>query len=186
MKVAFTGSSSTGKTTLVNALLAEPDWPEELRQFVTVDARKLLVARGYHSMDDMTPNQTREFQRAYFAQKLENERNVNSFLTDRSYVDVAAYWVVRDTAGLNSEIQNELTIPCQHEVKKYDLHVYFPFGLVPFASDGYRSTDIRFHSVIDEKIRAYLDDWKVEFRSLNTMVLSERVALVKDWVREIW
>src|SRR5437773_680930 len=100
MKIALTGSSSTGKTTLAH-LLTDHEVLSELK-YVTADSRALLEKMGYRSMDRMTRDQLREFQTAYLECKLNIEGNIESYITERSTVDVAAYWLVRDAFDLPS------------------------------------------------------------------------------------
>ncbi|MBP3955335.1 ATP-binding protein [Gemmata sp. G18] len=180
MKVALTGASSTGKTTLIDRVLRLPSWPAELRRFLTADARSLLAELGHHGMDVMKPDETRSFQQAYFLRKRTIERDVVSFITDRSFVDVAAYWAVRDTAGMGQDERDELVTQCRQEAAKYDLHVYLPFGSIPFVSDGYRPTDLELHKAIDLQIRAFLDKWGLRYRVLETADLDERVDLLTN------
>ena len=146
--------------------------------FITEDARALLRTLGHTSMDAMSRADLRTFQKRYLAQKSENERNRSRFLVDRSYADVAAYWLVRDSFDLSVTVQNSFEQRCQKLASKYDLHVYFPFGQIPFESDGYRSEDLDFHQQIDLKILELLDRWGVAYMVVQSSDLEARVQQV--------
>lgn len=152
-------------------------------RYVTADARDLLEEMGHHSMDVMTKEQTLEFQRRYLERKLALEAGAHPILTERSTVDVAAYWLVRDAAGLPVGSRDEYVETCRAHAEKYDLHVYLPFGVIPFRSDGYRSENLDFHEQIGRQIKTLLDEWKLEYITLEMADMNDRVARILEHVR---
>lgn len=84
----------------------------------------------------MTREQTIHFQKIYFKRKKLIEVKEENFIVDRSFVDVASYWLVRECDN-NLEIANELINEAKILSKSYDLHFYFPYGLISFEDDGY-------------------------------------------------
>jgi len=185
MKIAFTGTSSTGKTTLAVRLIKNPEFTSKVPEFVAVDARALLDELGFRSMDKMTRGQSREFQQLYFRRKIEIESGRESFLTDRSFVDIAAYWVCRDTFDLSEAEQRLLLDPCRHATKKYDIHFYFPSGLIVFEHDGYRSDDIEFHMRIDRCILRYLVEWQIPYVTIVESDINKRIETVLGVVKDL-
>jgi nicotinamide riboside kinase len=176
MKLTLTGSSSTGKTTLALELskyrnLCVPE-------FVTADARTLLDEMNHHSMDQMTREQLREFQLLYLERKLAIEAQLSSLITERSTVDVAAYWLVRDGFDLPPITRDPYIEKCRIHALSYDLHVYLPFGVLPFVFDGYRSENLSFHKAIDNQIKTFLQDWGIHYITLDTTDLKSRVEIV--------
>ncbi|WP_437304473.1 ATP/GTP-binding protein [Sorangium sp. So ce388] len=182
MKIAFTGASSTGKTTLVRSIIAKNESQRYFSQFLTADARAILDELGFHSMDDMSRSQLRAFQLSYFYRKQQIEQNQDNFITDRSFVDVAAYWVLRDTFDVPEE-QARLVLPCSREASKYDIHFYFPYGLINFEPDGYRSNDIIFHQRIDSQILLLLESWRLPYVRIQTANHEERIKYVLSCLR---
>jgi nicotinamide riboside kinase len=185
MRVALTGSSSTGKTTLSNSLMEEPEFLKHVDTFLTTDARSLLKAMGHKSMDNMRRDELRQFQRTYLARKQEIEAGLSRYLTDRSFVDVAAYWLRRDAPGLDPEEVEPVVSACRAGAGKYDLHIYCPFGLFPFKPDGYRSDNIEYHREIGEQIASLLSDWGLKFITLDTPDHQERIARVLAEMRSL-
>ena len=185
MKIALTGASSTGKTTLANSLMEEPDFRRQVDDFLTTNARGLLERMGHKSMDRMRRDELLEFQREYLAQKQQLEVGRDRYLTDRSFVDVAAYWLRRDAIELGPEQREEVVEVCRVAARRYELHVYCPFGVVGFKSDGYRSEDLRHHQEIGEQIASFLSEWGVRFITLDTANHEERVERVLAEVRAL-
>lgn len=184
MKIAFTGTSSTGKTTLAKKLMSIPEFVEKVPLFITTDARELLRQLKFQNMDAMTREQTMQFQSLYFYQKLRAEDSLDSFLTDRSFVDVTAYWICRDTYDLSITEQHRLLDPCRQEASKYDIHFYFPPGLFQFESDGYRSNNMKFHMMIDRAIRGYLNAWSIRYIVMNSSSIDKRIEMVLNEIRK--
>lgn len=178
MKISLTGSSSTGKTTLVRALMDNPEFSKYAFKFLSVDGRRLLKKLGFNHMDSMSREQLMDFQLQYFAMKIQNELCQKEFITDRSFVDVASYWIVRDTFDKSEAEQNILLIPCMAESQEYDITFYLPFGAIPFQADGYRPESFEFNSRIDNEIQLFLDKWKINYCRLDSGNLSDRVSMV--------
>jgi nicotinamide riboside kinase len=183
MKIALTGASSTGKTTLARSLMNESEFCRHVDAFLTTNARGLLERMGHKHMDLMRREELLQFQRDYLAQKQQMEEGRDRYLTDRSFVDVAAYWLRRDAIELGPEQQAEVVEVCRVAAQRYDLHVYCPFGLVGFESDGYRSENQQHHREIDAQIASFLSEWGVRFIKLDTIDHGERVARVLAEVR---
>src|ERR1051325_6266395 len=182
MRIAFTGSSSTGKTTLARALSEDPQFTSIVPQFF--DSTRYVTPRefGYEQADEMPGNIRREWRMKYFEQKKRAEQWRDGFITDRSFVDIAAYWMVFDCADDQSR-RNAMELSCRELAERYDMHFYFPTGLVPRERGGRRSQDERLHRGIDLQILDLLRQWKLPFISLSDPRLDERVRSVRAWTR---
>lgn len=178
MRIALTGASSTGKTTLVAAVLATPQGRKLFDGTVQVDARSMLRRLGRTQMDDMTPDELRCFQVEYYRRKVILEAMQERYIADRSFVDVAAYWLVRDTVGAGDRLRNLLTDRCRRHALRYDFHFLLPLGVVPFVHDGYRSEDGALHLATDGCIRQLLTEWKLPHEVLDRRSLDYRVRRV--------
>lgn len=172
MRIALTGTSSTGKTTLAERLMLEPERDAWGGRLISANARGLLLELGYQSVDGMTLAQRSDFQFAYIARKLELEKSQAEYLTDRSYLDIAAYWLDY-TGGCDDD---DLVVRCRKEVARYDLHFYFPVGLLDVEMDGFRSTDIESHERVDCHIRRLAANWGVSLVSLSRLDIDWRIA----------
>ncbi|GAB3967434.1 ATP-binding protein [Plantactinospora veratri] len=178
MRVAFTGSSSTGKSTLAAALMKVESFRCLAPRYLPSEGKEILSEFGFTGLDSMTQDQTAFYELAYFARKVGREVDVDSFLTDRSFVDVAAYWLERDAAGRGAYIESLLVEPCRRLAHNYDLHFVLPMGMIPFEEDGRRSSDGEFHARIDARIRRLLDQWGIAHVEVTEAELPGRVEIV--------
>ena len=178
MRVAFTGASSTGKTTLALELMKHPPFRSVVGEFVPSEGASLLRQLGFGGLDDLTQSQTAHFQLAYFVRKFSGEVDRDRCLVDRSFVDVAAHWLERDTVGSSEFIQRLLVEPCRLLARQYDAHFYFPAGLIPFEADGWRSTDIQLQQRLGGRIESLLREWRIPYATITTTDVSERVQFV--------
>ena len=174
----MTGSNSTGKTTLLKHLSMIPLIQRHFDGFLYSNARSLIQDMGFESAGTMTPEQLREFQITYFRSKVQAEQQHRSYIADRSFVDVAAYWTVRDTRDQPIEDREYLVQPCKKESQKYDILFYLPFGQIVFEYNDHRSKDLDFHRAIDTQISRFLDEWQLNYVLINTGDLWERIHLV--------
>lgn len=184
MKIAFVGTSSTGKTTLITELFKHKDFKNFKLEFLTTNARGILNSMGFNQMDFMSNEQRKKFQYIYFEKKCQGEKNKSNFITDRSFVDVASYWLVRE-CNYNLLMAEELLTKSETLSKKYDLHFYFPYGIIPFQPDGYRSENENQRKEIGDQMKHFLVDWGIRHVSLDTDILKERVQMVINEIKKI-
>lgn len=177
-RFAITGPSSAGKTTLAEALMRNRRFSCLVDTMIPEGTRTLLRNQGHTSFDAMTRKELRDFQRGYFLWKQEAESKADNYLVDRSFVDVAAIWVERDTFDQSLDVQNELVIPCRDLAKRYTLHFYLPSPVFGFDHDGVRESDLSLHGRIAMRVRQYLDDWELQYVSLRSSTLDLRICEV--------
>jgi len=185
MKVALCGASSTGKTTLAKILLNEPAFKTKVNKFIFVDGRNLLKLMGCGQMDEMTRNQQRAYQLAYYNEKISSEKKQVDYISDRSFVDIAAYWLVRDTFDSSESEQRKLIDPCQKLSLNYDIHFYLPFGLIEFEKDGYRPENNTFNAKIDYQIKYFLNNWSIEYYTIDVVEITQRIKKVMDIIANL-
>lgn len=181
MKIAFTGSSSTGKTTLAMSLKEDARFRVLLQNFITIDARSLLKEYGFRGLDNMSTQDRIRFQRLYLERKLLLENGEDGYLTDRSFIDVAAYWLEVDAASTEASDVGSYVECCRKAANRYDIHFYFPFGLFQFEADGYRSEQACFNERIDSRISQLIREWGIEVVNLDMKDLTARCDAVVDW-----
>jgi predicted ATPase len=178
-RIAITGASSMGKTTLAVALMRNSGFRKAVKKYIPEGARSLLRRRGHTSFDAMTRDELRSFTRDFFVRKQQREARFDTYLVDRSFVDVAAIWVERDSFDLSDEIQNEILIPCRRLAQTYTLIVHLHARPFAFAHDGVRETDLVLHERIAARIGRYLRDWSLPCLTLQSSTVELRVEEVK-------
>lgn len=87
----------------------------------------------------MNLSQKRAFQIHYLERKLALESSETDYITDRSFLDVAAYWI--EYNQMNHESRHWFIEKCRKNAARYDAHFYFPVGLLPLEADGFRTVD---------------------------------------------
>ena len=179
MRVALTGASSTGKTTLAQAFLAEGP-PIAL---INVDARAILDDLQVRSTARMSAETYARFQRRYVATKLCNERRRDGYLTERSFVDSFAYWQVHCSSAVSEPANDQLHRICRDFAQRYDAHLFMPYGVVPHNDDGYRHPDPNYHHEISERIHALLEAWNLSYVVLSSPALPDRLAALRGAFR---
>lgn len=182
MRIAFTGASSTGKTTLAKALMTNGVFRQTIDTLITTDAQVLIEKLGYSSIDKMSADARRHFRISYFETKRRIEQGTNRYLTDRSFVDIAAYWVLHDNRD-EQERWSQLVAPCRQLSTMYDIHFFFPNGLVPQELGGRRSFDRQLHEDVSQKIHHFLTEWNLQYIELSSGSLAHRVQEAIDWIR---
>jgi len=165
MKIALTGSSSVGKTTLSREIAKISDSLE----YVTVDARSIIEAFGIKNVDKLSTKYFKLFQKEWVESKIKNELIVKNFITDRSFIDPLAYMKERDI------IDNTLKEKCISYMNNYDIVFYIPFGKIPFKSDGYRSNNIERHKNIDKNIQILLEENKINYYTIEEISVEDRL-----------
>ena len=175
MKIAFTGASSTGKTSLARAL------QEKILnlEYITVDARKIIDSLKYSNIDDLNHEEFLYFQKKWLDQKKNQEKKNSFFITDRTYIDSIAYMKNRD---INDEI---LFDSCLKNMREYDLIFYLPLGRIPFDDDGYRSNNEDENKNVDVIIQRLLSDNKILNYRINMSDFDKSLDYVLSIIGDI-
>lgn len=182
MRIAICGAGSTGKTTLSKKLLDEPLIKQLNLKSIDVDARRIIDAMHHMNIDNMTCEERIAFQREYAATKIALEENETDYITQRSFVDIAAYWVVRDAVNETIQFKQEMIDLCRKWAMRYDKHIFIPFGQIPIEFDGYRSLDTAQYYAVSEKIEWYLNEWKIGYHRISSANLCQRIESAKAYI----
>jgi len=161
MKIAFTGSHGTGKTTLLND--AKPILVPRGLSYVTEVARH-IIQRGYPlNMDANVDSYIHYINDQLNAEKAMSDSSI--FISDRTLLDPLAYALV------NRELPRpyipDYFIDMMENVwllekERYDTYVYFPVEF-PMQIDNVRPDDEEYRRIIGEKIIELLDKHRVTY-----------------------
>lgn len=136
LMIGFCGAASTGKTTVANLLVNEPDFDEEFQPSIV---RETMEAHGVTEQTslDFSPQEMHELQLNIIRSKLTQD-SIGRGLFDRTPVDQFAYLMLR--------CYNELIDYHKwwglilQAIQKYDLVFYFPaYNEIPYEKDGFRA-----------------------------------------------
>ena len=179
MNIVFTGTHGTGKSTLVSALSKilvgmdiMPNIRRELKTILKVPLNKQTTyAQQY----------TNAMTHTYFLSK-------DNYISDRSIIDIYAYTLESDNIGWD-ELKEFTEI--FKDVNKLETVVFYTPIEFPLEADGIRDEDEEYRKEIDNHIRSYLKNNKIEFIELNGEV-NERLDVImsvlkdKGYIDETW
>lgn len=174
MKIVFTGSHGTGKSTLVNELLKvynDHIGPSNFRREMSLE---LPLFNIYKQADIISQG----FITGYMAyQAISN----NKFIQDRCIIDTFAY---TDYADILDEYKEKLFQTYKDIVFKYDYIFYIPVEF-DIIEDGFRETEKEYQKQIDQKIKYYLDIIGVKYYTLSGSVEQRLYEINKIIQKEI-
>lgn len=175
MKIALSGSASTGKTTLANAL------SEKLNILVIPEfAREVAQEMKVNNIREMTPSEKLEFQIRILEKKEALESQTDTFIADRATSDNLAYylrWVSRDIEDNRNKAYVDR---CIKMMKTYDLIVLLPWMSIPLEDDGFRSAKIYYQYEIHCLIRGVLIDNNIKHYVMPKSELDARILIMEN------
>lgn len=146
VRIALCGSAGTGKSTLARRLARELGLPyiaEGMR--ARLEAGLDLHALGREGLRALVEELWRE-------QRDAEARATEGFVADRSSYDFAAFWL---HYGLHVGREDDgagFRAWCAHGAR-YERVIVLPWGVLPLAADGVRSTDpwtqLRFQAIVE-------------------------------------
>jgi predicted ATPase len=195
MKIAITGCAGLGKT-----LLAQLVAQRLKTSVITGTARVILEKHNYSWSHSHIESfiESRGLRQELFDLQKSSEEKAGSFVTDRAYVEQAAYLIVEglgQRALPDEKTPIELISACKTEMMKYDVVVYLPFSVNDVAD-----TDTMYRITVDSVIRRLLSAWIPNFmipeycwpviivneNELHDALKKNDLSQVVDWVvREI-
>ncbi len=141
MRIAISGASGTGKTTLARSLAEHYKIPMN-----PVGARSVALEMGFDNPYDVDAAGRRvEFQARLFESKRAWELGHESFVTDRSYFDNLAYCALHMASSLEPDAIEVFS----RAMERYDVVFFLPRAKFQDLSDGVRVTAPGYHAMYE-------------------------------------
>lgn len=176
MRIAFSGTSSTGKTTTANALKEKGLLDKlGLQLLRNKDSRSKLSKK----VDALSQNEKLDFQDSCFWDKKEFESDQDNFLVERSFVDLLAYRSFISPMPTDVEVDMHIILS-----KRYDLHFFFPYGVISYEPDGFRPT-VEYSKKVSEKILEILKSYGINYIPLNLSSLDDRCKIIYNEIQKL-
>jgi len=177
LRIGIVGSAGTGKSSLGMMLAKELGIPFLPSKSITTD---ILNRDGY---DHSCGIQVEKFlaqegrQDSILKRTVADQKSSDSFVTDRTVVDLAAYAIAElhssDTKKVNSIVEN-----CRANIGLYSHIVVCPWGKVPLKANARRTLNPWYQFIIHGLDLALMNMWGVQFYILSSDSEKERVAEV--------
>ncbi len=179
LKIGITGSQGTGKSTLAKRLAEELDL-----NIVTEQARKSAKVLGLKKLPNPkeSPALSRAFQKLCLQYQLEEEGKYNSFVSDRTTIDNALYYLVNNSVYSSPKENMDYYRRCLENAQTYNLVVYVPIEF-PLEGDGFRNEDAEVQAEHDFLVRCLLKEIRPDFITV-TGTVEERVRQVVQKLRK--
>lgn len=170
MKIAFTGTHSTGKTTILNKIDSKF---EKISEY----ARK-LKEEGF----PLNKKTTQEGQLILFNKSLNDLFLKKSFICDRCLIDYAVYTLLSEKK-IENYVTDYMEGCIQKYMKMYDKVIYFPIiQEISLSQDGIRDSDLKYREKVDFYITSYLKSYKVNFHTLESMTIEDRIEEINTYI----
>lgn len=156
MKIAITGTHSTGKTTLAHACSESIGLP-----FVRGDTIKETVETLFpgKKLDELSAEESWALERAGLTNRINAEQQQNEFVSDGCTINSIAYALMEcgDTVETRDGF-DEFCTAARSNAQSYTHWIYLP-PEISLEDDGFRPRSNGFRHGVDEKIRTLLQDF---------------------------
>jgi hypothetical protein len=172
MKIGFTGTGGTGKTTLTEQL--KDTWSELGLEKLPFEMRAILAGAHFNitseydllnlSQDELYILQHSAINHRFI---VEDTWSVNSWFSDRTALDHFAYiinWV--GPTRMNNDLYTHLSNAVCASLQQYDGIFYCPKSIF-HQPDGIRLDRELYHHMVDKTIHGFLQDWNVPHITLE-------------------
>ncbi len=167
MKIAFTGTHCTGKTTLLHDI-EEIFSTEFVVNSVTEVARR-IISRGYPLSMDANIDSYVHYINDQLNEENEKMKNCGLFISDRTLLDPVAYAIVNyqlPRPYIPQYFIDMMKNVWLLEKEKYDLYVYFPVEF-ELEADGVRPSDEKYRQDIDKVIVSLLEEYNINYIKIS-------------------
>lgn len=186
MRIAFSGSGGTGKTTTLLKINEDMKLP-----VIEEGVRKYMKDNKITHLRELSPRDTMKMQMALLKDKQVTESQAD-FIADRTTIDnfvYANYWCNRE-----DELQrglNDYMIDCyKHAANSYDYVFLFPWGAIPLEDDGTRSAKPMYQLGIQMMIERAVFQLQniaphIYVHTVQSTNLGDRVEEIKTVIKDV-
>ncbi len=173
MKIGITGAQGTGKTTLASILAEVLGIP-----LITEQVRKVAKDMGIESLKKVRADIETGgvFQEACLKYQLSVEQGLSDFISDRTTIDNAVYWLKHHAHHWPSQVSIAYYRDAFRNIRNYNLILYVPPELEPI-DDGFRDMGREHQLEIDFYIRCFLSQSGANYITVSGSI-EERVERV--------
>lgn len=174
LRIAFSGSAGTGKTTLARRLAGElglPYLPEGMRAYLESGGAD-LHALGRDGLRALVL-------RLWDEQRDAEARATAGFVADRSAYDFAAFWIYYGYAADDADTARLFAETCAPG--RYDAVWLMPWGAFPVEADGVRSSNRWVQLHVHTLIEGALHRAAAPLHHVTADTVDARAAQIRAW-----
>lgn len=197
--IAFSGTHGAGKSTTIKNLVASRD---DIYEDPIKVSRKIQALLGYKKLEDAysTPKRMIEFQELILEEKILRDKNVfdatskRVILTERSYLDVAAYTLQWVNRLLENKLTDTLSLTkwylryekrCLDEMYRYDGVIFVnPLIDTTFDIEPNRA-DLESRDFIYNTLLEYLKNYNIPIEILESASINSRVNRCSNFIDKL-
>lgn len=179
MRIAFSGSAGTGKSTIAEMTAARFSLP-----LVPEGVREYLASIGKDSFRDMSSSEMFDMQLHILKTKVDAESNTLDFVADRTTADSMAY-TLRWCAKTDTDVLKQYTDQCVSHLITYDMVFFCPWGAIEYKQDGLRSRHIYYQLEMEYLIYGILSSHSVPIHVLSEKTMEGRLKEVAEIIKRI-
>jgi len=174
MKIAFVGTVSVGKTTLVKALSKLPQFKD---YYIATERSKYLRDLGI----PLNSDSTLKGQTIFLAERCSELINEN-LITDRSIIDVMAF--TKSAKSINSIDKISFDNYASNFINEYDYIFYISPKGIEIEDNGIREIDANYREEIDFNIIQLFNNYKYKIKNLVNIsgTTEERIKQVLETI----
>ncbi len=179
MKIAFTGSGGVGKTTLLQELNKHLKYP-----VIREGVRSWLKRNNFNNFKEMGTEDVKRMQSDVMGGKIIQEKNLPSFLSDRTTIDNLCYalrWIGSEAKDHDGWMGTYIKSAMNHAKDNYDIIFILPWNAFPIDDDGVRSNKKYYQYMIQSLIEYHCyglmtsGKSKAYIHKIESVDLSDRV-----------
>lgn len=190
-KIMICGASGTGKTTLANHISELYKLP-----YVSTSAKEVWPRFGFENHADAHLKSTSdkkigsEYQIAILSHRIETLKEHDRFVTDRSFVDNAAY-IMMELGHLLTECETDMLFEeCSKGMRRCDGLIHLSWNSqIALEDDNNRIVNHHFQEMTDTILTWVINMGKIStpcsILKLNMWDFETRIQLVDKWINRL-
>ena len=162
MRIAVSGSFSTGKTTLIKDFVS----CTQNQDFKVIEeVARTVIASGL----ELDKKATIDSYLFYINLQLTNERKYSKYknvISDRILIDLLSYIRVNKDKSISIYLEHLLKEIIEIEKKYYDIFIYLPVEFEPVA-DGIRETNIVYQNIVNSELLNIYKEFGLQYHEIR-------------------
>ena len=164
MRISITGSHSTGKTTLANAVAKILRRRGSNNVGLIHEVARRVIAMGFSLNQNATIHSYLNY--IWLVLKEEREHVEEYIISDRSLVDLLGYIRTNNDATIPKYFVSMLEELLWRESTYFDLYCYLPIEF-PLQLDHVRPADVEYHKAVDINILQILHEYRLPYKQIT-------------------